>query len=169
MGADDYDFGDFSNALDADRNSRTSIFWVAGILFVVFLVWLAASISGLPPWLGTLDGNYRDSRVQTTAADDEDLFAGFFGMSSFVFVSGQEVYVDYDVTLRRGAVQIIVRDHAGQAAEFRHMVVTSSSGTVTVPIARTDPYHISVEPTAASGAGQGYDVDIAASWGARWP
>lgn len=169
MGSSDYDFSDFTDSADNDRDSRTTLRWVGAILFVVLFVWLAVSTSGLAPWLGTLDESYRDGRVEMTSAAVEDTSGGLFSLSSFFFLSGQEVYVDYDITIRRGAVQIIVQEHAGPERTFHRMVTASGSDTFTVTIPRSGLYHISLVPTGAGGVGSENDVDISASWGARWP
>lgn len=169
MGNSDQDFSDFTESADNDRDSRNTLRWVGAILFVVLFLWIAVSTSGLAPWLGTVDESYRDGRVEMTSAAVEDTSTDLLSLSSFFFLSGQEVYVDYDITVRRGAVQIIVQEHAGPERTFRHMVTASGSGTFTVPVPRSGIYHISLLPTADGGVGSGNDVDISASWGARWP
>ena len=169
MGSSDFDFGDFTDASGDDGDPRTLFRWIGAILLVVLFLWLAVSTSGLAPWLGTVDESYRDGRVEMTSAAAEDTSGGLLSLSSFFFLSGQEVYVDYDITIRRGAVQIIVQEHAGSERTFRHMVTASGSGTFTVPVPRSGIYHISLVPTAAGGVGSEKDVDISASWGARWP
>ena len=133
MGSSEHYFSDFADAADNDRDSRNTLRWVGAILFVVLFLWVAVSTSGLAPWLGTLDESYRDGRVEMTSAAVEDTSADLFSLSSFFFLSGQEVYVDYDITVRRGAVQIVVQEHAGPERTFRHMVTSTGSGTFTVP------------------------------------
>lgn len=169
MGSSDFDFGDFTDASANDGDSRTLLRWIGGILLVVLFLWLAVSTSGLAPWLGTLDESYRDGRVEMTSAAAEDTSVDLLSLSSFFFLSGQEVYVDYDITIRRGAVEITVQEHAGSERTFRHMVTASGSGTFTVPVPRTGLYHISLVPTGTGGVGSENDVDISANWGARWP
>ncbi len=136
---------------------------------VVVVLWLVAYLSGLAPWLGFMDKSYRNISAGAVTIAGQTSSGSAFGPTSFAFLAGQEVYVDYDITLRRGAVLINVLEYAGMEHTLWHTVTRSGSGTASVRIPRTGLYHITVEPTVVGGVGQGYDLDISASWGARWP
>ncbi len=144
-------------------------FAAVGVVGLVVIGWLAAYLSGLAPWLGTMDKSYRNLPVGGLTVAGGTSSGTTFGPTAFAFLAGQEVYVDYDIDLRRGAVLINVLEYAGMEHVLWQTVSTSGSGTVAVRIPRTGLYHIDIEPTVVGGVGQGYDVDISAVWGARWP
>ncbi len=139
-----------------------------GVALVVVL-WALAYLSGLAPWLGYVDKTHRDaSGVGLSVAAGTVSGAGF-GPTTFAFLEGQQVFVDYDIAIRRGAVLVNVLEYAGMEHVLWQTVSTSGPGTATVRIPRTGLYKISIEPTVVGGVGRGYDLDISASWGARWP
>lgn len=140
-----------------------------GAVAFAVLLWLGAFLSGLAPWLGYVDKTYRDASSVGLSVAAGTASGGGFGPASFAFLEGQEVFVDYDITIRRGAVLINVLDYAGMDRILWQTVATSGTGTATVRVPRTGLYRISIEPTVVGGVGRGYDLDISATWGARWP
>ena len=145
-----------------------TVFAVGAIVLIV-LLWLGAYLSGLAPWLGYLDKSYRNLSAGGVEIAGQSVSGGGFGANDFAFLEGQEVYVDYDLDIRRGAVLINVLESAAMEHVLWQTVTISGSGTASVRIPRTGLYHISIEPTVVGGVGRGYDVDIFATWGARWP
>ena len=140
----------------------------AGIGLIAIL-WATAYLSGLAPWLGFVDKTYRNLPLAGVTVAGQTSSGSSFGATGFAFLAGQEVYIDYDIALRRGAVRINVIEYARMEHVLWQTVAVSGPGTVSVRIPRTGLYGISVEPTVVGGIGPGYDVDISARWGARWP
>lgn len=149
--------------------SRGGAITAITVVGLVLILWLVAFLSGFAPWLGYKDKTYRNiSAAQITVAGRSSSGIAI-GPRTFPFLEGQEVFVDYDVELRRGALLISVFD----LAEFEHVlwqtVTHSGSGTAALRIPRSGLYSISVEPSVVGGVGPGYDLDVSAVWGARWP
>lgn len=141
----------------------------ASAIGVVVVLWVVAYLSGLAPWLGHVDKTHRDASSVGLSVAAGTTSGGGFGPTSFAFLEGQEVFIDYDVTIRRGAVLINVLEYAGMEHVLWQTIPQSGAGTAAVRIPRTGLYHIAVEPTVVGGVGRGYDLDISATWGARWP
>jgi hypothetical protein len=70
--------------------------------------------------------------------------AGFdVGLKTFLFLEGQEAFVDYDVDIRRGSLLVRVFDET----RFEHILHThiaeSGTGRISVRIPRTGLYEVS--------------------------
>ena len=131
--------------------------------------WVIAYLTGLAPWLGFVEKSYQSSSADVGATVTNTLLGMEFGPTTFLFLAGQEVYVDYDITIRRGGVDIGIWDHLGKGRSINHEVTSSGAGTASLVISETGLYSISIRPTWVGGDGLNYDVDISAEWGARWP
>ena len=139
-----------------------------GIALVVVL-WALAYLTGLAPWLGYVDKTHRDASGVGLSVAAGTVSGGGFGPTTFAFLEGQEVFVDYDIEIRRGALKIYVFNYDGLEDVLWQTVTNSGSGTASVRIPETGLYKIVIEPTVVGGTGRGYDLDISATWGARRP
>ncbi len=139
------------------------------VVVLVALLWPVAFLSGLAPWLGHMSQTHRDASAVGLSVAAGSVSGSAFGPTSFAFLEGQQIFVEYDITIRRGGVRIGVLEYAGMEHVLWETVSTSGPGTVSVRIPRTGLYKISIEPTVVGGVGRGYDLDIDATWGARWP
>ena len=143
----------------------------AGGLFVAaFLIWGALYASGIVPWLGYAWLTRQSFGAGPLSVIGEDQAGTSFGVSTFFFVSGQEVVIDYDADIRAGSLFLYVHDltKAGQGLGGSHFVTESGAGVWTYRIPKTGLYAITVEPSTAVGAGSGFDMSYSAWWGARW-
>jgi hypothetical protein len=143
----------------------------AGGLFVAaFLIWGALYASGIIPWLGYAWLTRQSFGAGPFGVIGEDQAGTNFGISTFFFMSGQEVVIDYDAEIRAGSLFLYVHDltKAGQGLGGSHFVTESGVGVWTYRIPRTGLYAITIEPSTAKGAGSGFDMSYSAWWGARW-
>ena len=143
----------------------------AGGLFVAaFLIWGVLYALGIVPWLGYAWLTRQSFGAGPLSVIGEDQAGTSFGVSTFFFVSGQEVVIDYDADIRAGSLFLYVHDltKAGQGLGGSHFVTESGAGVWTYRIPKTGLYAIAVEPSTAVGAGSGFDMSYSAWWGARW-
>jgi len=142
--------------------------WAAAAIVGLAALWGLAYGAGLAPWLGYEQRTVRNIAIgPLTHAGRAS--AGFeFGLKTFLFLEGQEVFVDYDVEVRRGSLLVRVFDET----RFEHILHThvaeSGSGRVAVRIPRTGLYEVTLEPSTIEGPGKGYDLTYDATWGSHW-
>lgn len=149
---------------------RGGVLAAAAAIGLVLVLWVAAYLAGLAPWLGYMDRSIRNVSAGAVTIVGDTSSGTEFGPTEFPFLAGQELFVDYDVELRRGALKINVLEYSTFDFVLWETVTHSGSGTVSVRIPRTGLYSISIEPTVVGAIGErGYDLDISAVWGARWP
>ena len=122
------------------------------------------------PWLGYAWLTRQSFGAGPFSVIGEDQAGTNFGISTFFFMSGQEVVIDYDAEIRAGSLFLYVHDltKAGQGLGGSHFVTESGPGVWTYRIPRTGLYAITIEPSTAKGAGSGFDMSYSAWWGARW-
>jgi hypothetical protein len=141
-----------------------------GVVVAVFVLWAALYVTGLFPWLGYAWLKQESFGAGPVTIVGEDQAGTSFGPSTFFFLKGQEIVVDYDATIRTGSLWFYVFDltKAGQAAGSSHYVTQSGSGVWTYRIPRNGLYKISIDASVVKGAGRGYDLSYRVWWGARW-
>ena len=143
----------------------------AGGLFVVaLLLWGVLYLSGVLPWLGYAWLTRQSFGAGPLSVIGQDQAGTSFGVSTFFFVRGQEVVIDYDADIRAGSLFLYVHDltKAGQAVGGSYFVTESGKGVWTYPVPKSGLYAITVEPSAGRGTGSGFDMSYSAWWGARW-
>ncbi|NNG04206.1 MAG: hypothetical protein HKM95_08905 [Inquilinus sp.] len=142
---------------------------VAGIATQIcaLLLWSGAYHTGLAPWLGFVDKIYSNIAAGpvTVAGRGESGMA--LGPKTFFFLAGQDVVVDYEVEIRRGALLIRVFEFSRLDHALYREIAVSGSDTEAVRLDRAGLYSIELEPTVGGGAGAGFDIDLSARWGAR--
>lgn len=132
------------------------------------VLWALAYLGGLAPWLGFEHRSVQNIGVGPLTHAGGSGGGLAIGLEKFLFLEGQEVFVDYDVEVQRGSLVVRVFDYS----RFEHILHThiaqSGAGRVTVRIPRTGLYKVAIEPSAVRGPGEGFDLTYDATWGARW-
>jgi hypothetical protein len=142
--------------------------WAVAAILGLAVLWGFAYGAGLVPWLGYEQRTVRNIAIGPLTHAGQSS-AGFdIGLKTFLFLEGQEVFVDYDLEVRRGSLVVRVFDET----RFEHILHThiaeSGTGRVAVRIPRTGLYEVTLEPSTIQGPGKGYDLTYDATWGARW-
>ena len=160
----------FESETKATPSARRIGTGAGGLFVAAFLIWGALYASGILPWLGYAWLTRQSFGAGPFSVIGEDQAGTNFGISTFFFMSGQEVVIDYDAEIRAGSLFLYVHDltKAGQGVGGSHFVTESGAGVWTYRIPRTGLYAITIEPSTAKGAGSGFDMRYSAWWGARW-
>lgn len=142
----------------------------AAILIGVPLLWAAAYVASVFPWLG-YEHRSRSSIMQPPAGVIGESKSGFgLGISNFLFFKGETIVVDYDADIRRGCLWMqvwhIFKDDLGDAAD--NCVTQSGKGEWTLRVPETGIYEIMIDGSPTRGAGRGWDMDYTVWWGARY-
>jgi hypothetical protein len=142
--------------------------WAAVGIIGLAALWGFAYGVGLAPWLGFEQRTVRNLAIGPLTHAGQSS-AGFdVGLKTFLFLEGQEVFVDYDVDIRRGSLLVRVFDETRFEPILHTHIVESGTGRISVRIPRTGLYEITLEPSTLKGPGTGYDLTYDATWGAHW-
>ena len=155
------------NAGAARRSSAT-----IGSLLVfgaAFALWAALYLSGALPWLGYAWMTRSSSSGGGIGVVGETRAGSGFGATTFLFFQGQNIVIDYRADIRAGALWLYVyRPFDGVLGDgVAHFVTETSAGVWAVHIPQTGIYSITIAPTVMRGAGQGWDLNYTAWWGAQ--
>lgn len=139
-----------------------------GAIVVLLALWVAAYMGGLAPWLG-----FEQRTVQSVGVGPVAHVGGLggglgIGLDSFVFLEGQELFVDYDVEIRSGSLGVRLLDWGSFEHVWRTRIAESATGRVSFRIPRTGLYELTIEPSPLGGRGEGYDLTYGVTWGAGW-
>lgn len=165
---------------DDDRRNDTGIRlsgrilfsnWVFYPLLAVASLWVFCYVSGLFPYLGYKAGGYRtwDGPVGRTSygiGDNDAVQIHYI----FLF-SGQTAIVDYDVAVRKGALEIELQEGVNPFAPslMEHKVSASGKGRASVKVPSTGVYTLYFRPTYASPAtATQTDINYTLWWGATF-
>ncbi len=144
--------------------------WGAGGIFVAaLLLWAALYASGVFPWLGYSWLKRESFGAGPFSVIGENQAGTSFGLSTLLFLKGQEIVVDYAAEIRAGSLRLYVYDigKTGQGAGGSHYVTQTGSGVWTYNVPKTGLYTISIGPSVTQGAGRGFDLSYRVWWGAR--
>jgi hypothetical protein len=149
------------------KRAGIGAFWVP---VAVVLLWVSLYFTGFFPWLGYAWLKQESFGAGPVTVVGEDQAGTSFGPSTFLFLKGQEIVIDYDATIRTGSLWLYVFDltKAGQGGGGSHYVTQSGSGVWTYRVPRTGLYKITIDASVVRGAGRGYDMNYRVWWGARW-
>jgi hypothetical protein len=157
--------------LGSQSGPRRRATWsVLGVLTALLALWALAYFSGVFPWLGYAWQKRDTFGVGPITVVGEDRAGARWGVSTFAFLKGQEIVVDYDADIRAGSLRFYVYDmtKSGQGAGAAHFVTETGAGVWTYRVPQTGVYAILIEPSVLHGVGRGYDVTYSVWWGARW-
>ncbi|MCC6469617.1 MAG: hypothetical protein IT563_14940 [Alphaproteobacteria bacterium] len=144
---------------------------VAGsALGLLFCAWALLYLTGLFPYLG-----YKSNTERFDSMFDNPSHLGWTAVTgldawpeTFLLFTGQEVFIDYRVDIRRGSLWLFVRPWASWDFATQERVTESGHGRLVHRVASTGLYHIVAQPSNARGPGRGYDLTYTATWGATW-
>lgn len=142
----------------------------AGGAFVVgLLIWLVLYASGLFPWLGYAYLEKSSFGAGPVGVIGEDSAGTEWGLSTMVFVKGQEIVIEYDADIRAGSLWLYVYDvsKAIQGAGASQYIMQTGTGVWTWRVPKTGLYSISIGPSLTQGTGRGHDLSYSVWWGAR--
>jgi hypothetical protein len=151
-------------------HGRVRIGFGAAVLLVgAFVVWLAAYANGSVPWLGYAWATRTSHGAGPIGIIGETNAGTSFGIDTFIFLKGQEIVIDYDAEITAGSLWFhVFRPFDATLGDGAyHYVTASGKGAWATRIPETGLYTINIEPSAARGAGRGYDMRYTVWWGAR--
>lgn len=133
---------------------------VGAIAFAVIVpLWLIAFITGLAPWLGSRDFEFRAGTLSASSQSG-------FGTQTMLLFKGQTAYIDYSV---KGDTERAIRldispSPAIAFSPAAKLAEAGEAGRLEVPIASTGFYRFRFDPDAGS-----YRKTMAyhVSWGAK--
>jgi hypothetical protein len=140
------------------------------LFFAALLVgWATTYVSGMFPWLGYASWTRSSFGAGGLTIVGESKRGFDVGPDDFLFVEGQEIFIDYDVSITAGSLWFhVFQPFDGVLGEGQtHYVTTSGKGTWTMPVEKTAIYHITIEPSPTKGPGRGWDISYEVAWGAR--
>ena len=138
---------------------------VAGIIFI--LIWLTGYFIGIFPWLGyrtATESNFGVGKVQFVGNNKAGLT---LGITKLPLMRGQKLYVNYDVDIKTGSLQIWLYRPGFYGSGHRVRISQSGKGKVTFPVKVTGLYKLQLRGWS-DNKGRGWDLSYTATWGAIW-
>ena len=144
---------------------RILMLGVPGVLIV--LAWLLAYATGLFPWVGSKSWTESWSPTPAVLVATGSSHGSSLGTRRFVFLKGQTVVVEYELTrLDRGLLDVHIVQVGRLGGGRLERVRKPSRGRVEYVVPATGIYAINVRGAADK---RGYDLSYSARWGAYFP
>lgn len=131
-------------------------------LIAAVVLWVAGYAAGLWPWLGYAGQSSQSLNIGNFPIGRDESGQTRLGLSTFLYVAGQNIVVAYDANIGAGCLSLHVWRIAG--ADANRCVDASGKGEWTVPVTRTGLYHIYAAPRSVGGR---WAMSYSIWWGAR--
>ncbi|MEM7223802.1 MAG: hypothetical protein AAF495_12525 [Pseudomonadota bacterium] len=140
--------------------------WAALLVAAALICAILGYAAGLINTLG-----YEQRHVTYSGFASSGGSGGGLGLKHMVFFEGQEVFVVYDATVRKGALRIGLLETFGEIGKKPHFVKSlkeSGSGEIVFKVPKTSLYSVYFDGSVlGDGQGGGYDIDYNVRWGTR--
>jgi hypothetical protein len=129
------------------------------VLAAAALLWLLGFVTGLVPWLGYREYDYRSGSLDVSEKSG-------FGTSAMLLFKGQTAYIDYQVDGDPGrAIYLDVSPWPGiKFSDRMRRATIGEAGRAEFPVGETGVYHFKATPTPDSYR---ETLRYRVSWGAK--